>query len=234
MESGGTSTYYEVFPGVTIFLNRVSASSCVEKRDRRNAMEVNFCANGRFECWFEPDDLGVLVPGDVAISTFDGEHGACTESRFPLGFYDGLTIYTDCDEATRWMAKNMRCLGIDLNRLRRQIMTDHWYWIGTLARGASMCSGSCLSACSLRGPQLCAAQSSGAVSDAAAAQTAGEGDRIFSGQSGGIGAPYPGSSDLGPLPGATVAEVAALHHISETRLQKDFSNSFTGCRCISM
>ena len=29
------------------------------------------------------------------------------------------------------MAKNMRCLGIDLNRLRRQIMTDHWYWIGT-------------------------------------------------------------------------------------------------------
>lgn len=27
--------------------------------------------------------------------------------------------------------KNMRCLGIDLNRLRRQIMTDHWYWIGT-------------------------------------------------------------------------------------------------------
>lgn len=64
-ESGGTSTYYEVFPGVTIFLNRVSASSCVEKRDRRNAMEINFCANGRFECWFEPDDLGVLVPGDV-------------------------------------------------------------------------------------------------------------------------------------------------------------------------
>lgn len=138
-ESGGTSTYYEVFPGVTIFLNRVSASSCVEKRDRRNAMEVNFCANGRFECWFEPDDLGVLVPGDVAISTFDGEHGACTESRFPLGFYDGLTIYTDCDEATRWMAKNMRCLGIDLNRLRRQIMTDHWYWIGTAGAAVRAC-----------------------------------------------------------------------------------------------
>lgn len=129
-ESGGTSTYYEVFPGVTIFLNQVSAEHCMEKRDRRNAMEINFCANGRFECSFGENDTGVLVPGDVAVSMFDGIHGTCTESRFPFGFYDGLTIYAACDEATAWMAKNMSCLGIDLNQLRRKILNDHWYWIG--------------------------------------------------------------------------------------------------------
>lgn len=225
-ESGGTSTYYEVFPGVTIFLNRVSASSCVEKRDRRNAMEINFCANGRFECWFEPDDLGVLVPGDVAISTFDGEHGACTESRFPLGFYDGLTIYTDCDEATRWMAKNMRCLGIDLNRLRRQIMTDHWYWIGT---AGARCEHvfrelfECVSYVDRNYVRLKVAELFLMLPLLKQQEKETE---YFPGSQVELVRHIRDHLISDRYRGATVAEVAALHHISETRLQKIFKQLY--------
>lgn len=129
-EPGGTSTYYDVFPGVTLFQNRIHTDLCEEIREKANALAINFCANGRFESQFSEDDLGILDPGDVAVSMYDGEHGAHSISRFPLGFYDGLSIYADCDLATKWLSKNFPCLSIDLNQLKKQLLKDHWYWVG--------------------------------------------------------------------------------------------------------
>ena len=73
---GGTSTYYDVFPGVTLFQNRIHTDICEEIREKANALAINFCANGRFESQFSEGDLGILDPGDVAVSMYDGEHGA--------------------------------------------------------------------------------------------------------------------------------------------------------------
>ena len=111
-EPGGTITYYNVFSGVILFQNRIHTDSCEEIREKANALAINFCANGRFESQFSENDLGIVEPGDVAVSLYDGEHGTHSISRFPLGFYDGLSLYVDCDLAMKWMAKNFPCLSI--------------------------------------------------------------------------------------------------------------------------
>lgn len=129
-EPGGTITYYNVFSGVILFQNRIHTDSCEEIREKANALAINFCANGRFESQFSENDLGIVEPGDVAVSLYDGEHGTHSISRFPLGFYDGLSLYVDCDLAMKWLAKNFPCLSINLNHLKDQLLKDHWYWVG--------------------------------------------------------------------------------------------------------
>lgn len=74
-EPGGTTTYYDVFPGVILFQNRIHTDSCEEIREKANALAINFCANGRLESQFSENDLGIVEPGDVAVSLYDGEHG---------------------------------------------------------------------------------------------------------------------------------------------------------------
>lgn len=129
-EPGGTITYYNVFSGVILFQNRIHTDSCEEIREKANALAINFCANGRFESQFSENDLGIVEPGDVAVSLYDGEHGTHSISRFPLGFYDGLSLYVDCDLAMKWLAKNFPCLSINLTHLKDQLLKDHWYWVG--------------------------------------------------------------------------------------------------------
>ena len=128
---GGGSTYYDIFPGVMALVHRLVIDECVEAREASNALEINFCANGRFESDFSDRDCAILGPGDAAVSLFDGKNGRLSRSRFPLGYYEGLTIHIDCAAATAWLRANFPALGLDLCALRDQLLSEHWFWTGS-------------------------------------------------------------------------------------------------------
>ena len=82
---GGSSAYYDIFPGVVAFVHRLNIDSCVEAREASDAMEINFCIKGRFESDFSETDCVVIGQGDAAVSIFDGKNGHMARARFPLG-----------------------------------------------------------------------------------------------------------------------------------------------------
>ena len=100
-DGGGRIDRYDLFDGVTVMRVSLQTHGFEETRRKRDGLEINFCASGRFESSFSSRDQAALTPGDLAVSTFDGTHGARSESRFPLGHYEGVYIDVDCAAAAR-------------------------------------------------------------------------------------------------------------------------------------
>ena len=129
-DGGGRIDCYALFDGVTAMRLRLETSGFAERRERRGGLEINFCANGRFESDFSPRDRVALTPGDMALSLLDGVHGALSESRFPLGYYEGVCLTVDCAPAAEWMARNVAPLRADFEALRRIVPAGRWYVAG--------------------------------------------------------------------------------------------------------
>lgn len=121
---------YDLFPGVCVIKVCYHISGFIEEREKSNNLEINFCTGGRFECEFTERDIGIMKPGDMAVSMFDGENGKKAYSRFPMDYYEGLCIIADCDTATKWMQNSLGIFAVDLHLLRRKLLTNHWYWAG--------------------------------------------------------------------------------------------------------
>lgn len=130
-DGGGRIDCYALFDGVTAMRLRLETSGFAERRERRGGLEINFCANGRFESDFSPRDRVALTPGDMALSLLDGVHGALSESRFPLGYYEGVCLTVDCVPAAEWMARNVAPLRADFEALRRIVPAGRWYVAGS-------------------------------------------------------------------------------------------------------
>ena len=130
-DGGGRIDCYALFDGVTAMRLRLETSGFAERRERRGGLEINFCANGRFESDFSPRDRVALTPGDMALSLLDGVHGALSESRFPLGYYEGVCLTVDCAPAAEWMARNVAPLRADFEALRRIVPAGRWYVAGS-------------------------------------------------------------------------------------------------------
>lgn len=129
-DCGEKVAVYDVFPGMYVVKVDYHMPGFVEERKKSNKLEINFCVNGRFECEFTERDVGILKPGDMAVSMFDGENGTKSYTQFPLGFYEGICIMADCDRATEWMKKSLDSIAVDLNLLKKKILSKHWYWAG--------------------------------------------------------------------------------------------------------
>ena len=92
--------------GVSAMRMRLEMGSYTEIRTQIGMLEINFCANGRFETRFSLRDHVLLKPGDMAISCYDGVHGTMSESHFPLGYYEGICLEVDPAAAQRWIERN--------------------------------------------------------------------------------------------------------------------------------
>lgn len=123
----GRMDYYDLFDGVTVMLVCLETHSFQEAREARDALEINFCASGRFESRFSAHDRVTLTPGDMAVSTFDGMHGTVSESMMPLGYYEGLCITVECAKAARWMQEHVPALAVDFRQLRDNLLGSHWF-----------------------------------------------------------------------------------------------------------
>lgn len=123
----GCINRYPLFDGVEVLILRLEMQSYIEKRSRIDELEINFCVNGRFESNFSARDHVLLCPGDMAISCFDGKHGAQSESRFPLGYYEGVCLRVNPLRARAWMEQCASAFFIDFSALKRNLLSGCWY-----------------------------------------------------------------------------------------------------------
>lgn len=126
-DGNGEIHYYRLFDGVGIMLLRLEMEAYTEIRTQIGRLEVNFCVNGRFETSFSMRDRVLLKPGDMAVSCYDGFHGSSSESRFPLGYYEGICLEVDPKAANDWMAQNAPAFRIDFSALKQNLLDNKWY-----------------------------------------------------------------------------------------------------------
>lgn len=121
---------YSLFDGVSAMLMRLEIDSYIEERTQEGALEINFCANGRFETCFSPREDLFLQPGDMAISCYDGVHGSRSESRFPLGYYEGICLEVEPEAAKTWIDRRAPEFSMDFRDLKQNLLGDKWYMCG--------------------------------------------------------------------------------------------------------
>ena len=126
----GCITCYPLLDGVDVMIMRFEMLSFTEKRTKCDEFEINFCTNGRFETAFSPREHVLLTPGDMAVSCFDGIHGMHSESRFPLGYYEGICIVVNPVPAQQWMDQHIPSFAINFDLLKRNLLSGRWYMVG--------------------------------------------------------------------------------------------------------
>lgn len=129
-EGDGEVHCYRLFDGVHIMRMQLDMERYTEVRSREGMLEVNFCVNGRFETGFSLRDHVLLKPGDMAISCFDGVHGAKSDSCFPLGYYEGICLEVEPEAAKGWIQRNAPAFPIDFALLKRNLLGEKWYMVG--------------------------------------------------------------------------------------------------------
>ena len=126
-DGNGEIHCYSWLDGVSAMLMRLEMESYTELRTQKGLLELNFCANGRFETRFSLRDHVLLKPGDMAISCYDGVHGSRSESHFPLGYYEGICLEVDPERARRWIERNVPAFRVDFSALQQNLLGDKWY-----------------------------------------------------------------------------------------------------------
>ena len=121
---------YPLLDGVNMLRMRLEMESYMEERSRPGLLEINFCVNGRFETRFSLRDHVLLKPGDMAVSCYDGRHGTCSESRFPLGYYEGICLEADPAAARNWIAENAPGFSVDFAALKQNLLGNKWFMFG--------------------------------------------------------------------------------------------------------
>ena len=130
-DGSGEIHYYRLFDGVGIMLLRLEMETYTEIRTQIGMIEINFCINGRFETSFSMRDSVLLKPGDMAISCYDGVHGSSSESRFPLGYYEGICLEVNPEAASGWIAQHAPAFHVDFSALKQNLLDSKWYMVGS-------------------------------------------------------------------------------------------------------
>lgn len=126
----GLITCHHLFDGVIAMIMRLEMHAFTEKRTKDDTLEINFCSNGRFESSFSARDHIILKPGDMAVSCFDGVHGRESESRFPLGYYEGICIEVNPAAAQIWIQQNAAQFAIDFAAMKENLLGEKWFMSG--------------------------------------------------------------------------------------------------------
>lgn len=112
-ESGtGEITIYHVFSGVDVIYNDMHLGYCNKNPhilDR--VIEINHCAQGRYECSFDDSNYCYMTPGDMSIvsQTYKKK-----DHCFPGRHYHGLTILIKPEEIGDELQSLLERLEIDL------------------------------------------------------------------------------------------------------------------------
>ena len=126
-DGNGEVHCYQLFEGAHAMLMRLEMESYTEIRTQTGMLEINFCVGGRFETRFSMRDHVLLKPGDMAISSYDGRHGAQSVSFFPLGYYEGICLEIVPEAAQCWVERNAPAFLMDVPAFRQNLLGTKWY-----------------------------------------------------------------------------------------------------------
>lgn len=80
---------YDIFPGVQLMVVDFAVESCYRNSAKQNAIGINHCRRGRYECAFDSRNYVYLGEGDIAINSM---LYCPVASSFPLKYFYGSTI----------------------------------------------------------------------------------------------------------------------------------------------
>lgn len=89
-----------LFPGVTLQFNNISSETLPDDERGIPLFEMNYCAEGSYECVFASGGCAELHEGGFAACC---PNCPKAESRFPLGRYRGITLLLDLEQAQQHM-----------------------------------------------------------------------------------------------------------------------------------
>ena len=107
-------TEYELYPGVKMQLNDVHMRSVHEECSDERLLEINYCAEGCYECEFKSNGYSRVTEGCFAAC---GMGRAKALSRFPTCRYRGVSVVLDAERAQRHMDAAYPELMIDISDL---------------------------------------------------------------------------------------------------------------------
>lgn len=111
----GTSTFYEVFPGIGVMYNDYHMASCPpRKHENTHSISIHHCREGRIEGEVGNDAYLYLASGDFMMESSNTENKQC---YFPLSHYHGITITISVPEAMEGMGVSFSDFSIDLAQL---------------------------------------------------------------------------------------------------------------------
>jgi AraC-like DNA-binding protein len=130
----GIVTMYDAFPGIRLFYNDLHMSyitdhDSVPSSDAADALEINHCREGRFECEFKNGECAHLGEGDLSVNAMSP---ILKSSRFPLAHYHGVSMLIDLPRASESLDALSAVLGtipIDLRVLKSKLPADRPYFI---------------------------------------------------------------------------------------------------------
>lgn len=90
----------ELFPGVTLQFNDIFCETLPGDERGIPLFEMNYCAEGSYECVFSSGGCGEIHEGGFAACC---PNCPKTEARFPLERYRGITLLLDLEQAQQHM-----------------------------------------------------------------------------------------------------------------------------------
>jgi AraC-like DNA-binding protein len=130
----GIVTVYDVFPGIRLFysdlhLSRITGHDELASEMNLDALVINHCREGRFECEFRRGDCGHLGDGDFAVTQMPMP---IQDSSYPLTHYHGITIVMDVPQAAENIEGALAFLGaahIDIREIKARILAERPFFI---------------------------------------------------------------------------------------------------------
>lgn len=116
----GEVTSCTVFPGIQAVyndLNLFHCGRCVPRTEE--IIEINYCAEGRYECEVNRQYCFYAGPGDLSVGNAGRREAA---GSFPTGRFSGLTFFIDLTTTREQNASLLREMEVDLDVISRMAL----------------------------------------------------------------------------------------------------------------
>jgi len=115
----GSIQIYDLFPGIQLMINDFQTDSCFQSGMEQNAITIDHCRNGRFECVFDRQHYLYLGEGDFSIHNV---LRSPIRSSFPLHYFYGSTIILFPESCEN--APELQLFGINTERLTEKYQLE--------------------------------------------------------------------------------------------------------------
>lgn len=118
----GTSTFYQIYPGIYVMYNDYHMSCSPPRRiEYKHAIIIEHCREGRVEWETNKGTYLYLASGDIMLDSFETKNKTC---NFPLCHYHGVNITIFPDEVIEEAGELLRFFNIDLAALEEYFEVD--------------------------------------------------------------------------------------------------------------
>ena len=118
----GTTVCHDIMPGVQLRFDRFTTAELLPLPcDAQPCLEIDHCQRGRRECAFTDGACSFLREGDLIVSLSSRR---VRRERFPLGFYQGITIMLTMPEGVEALSPFMNDCQLTADGLCKKLNLD--------------------------------------------------------------------------------------------------------------